>query len=134
MIRTKTSFFKSLLSLIFIFFVLFGIDTIELGAAPVSKNDQLIEKISKDYAKKFCNSIGFGLSKDSAMIFTMKENNIIFQKKKDFKKLDQEEIANRISLSVIDGCGYTLNLRGEEGINEFKKYYISTRNNISREK
>ncbi len=43
------------------------------------KDSILIEKISKDYTKKFCNSIGFGLSRESAMNFSFSENKEIFK-------------------------------------------------------
>ncbi len=42
----------------------------------------LIKKVTKSYTNKFCNSIGFGLSKESAMNFSLKENNQVFKKKK----------------------------------------------------
>ena len=38
----------------------------------------LIKKVSQSYTKKFCNSIGFGLSKESAMKFSLKENKTQF--------------------------------------------------------
>ena len=49
-----------------------------------SENDSsiLIKKVSKDYTKKFCNSIGFGLSKESALNFSLQENTKVFKKKK----------------------------------------------------
>ena len=87
-------------------------------------NEKLISKITKDYTNKFCNSIAFGLSKDSALKFATKENNLIFKKKKNIESLDEELIANNIANSVIESCGYPLNLFGEEGINEFKNDYI----------
>ena len=93
--------------------------------ASMIKNDKLIEKISKDYTNKFCNSIGFGLSKDSAMAFANKENNMIFKNRNGFDNLNKELIANKIAVSVIENCGYPINLKGEKGIEEFEKDYIS---------
>ena len=62
----------SLYSFIFLFsltFIYFDTPSVE---ASVMKNDKLIERISKDYTNKFCNSIAFGLSKESAMNFAIK--------------------------------------------------------------
>ena len=36
-----------------------------------------------------------------------------------------QSFAEEIAISVIDKCGYPLNLSGEEGILEFKNYYLS---------
>ena len=41
--------------------------------ASESDGSILIKKISQSYTKKFCNSIGFGLSKESAMNFSIRE-------------------------------------------------------------
>ena len=84
----------------------------------------MIERIAKDFSNKFCNSVAFGLSKDSAIKFAGKENYLIFEKKKGFNNLKKELIANRIAISVVDDCGYLINLRGEEGIKEFENNYI----------
>ena len=88
------------------------------------KDTNLIEKISKDYTKKFCNSIGFGLSKESAMNFSFSENREIFKKKKGLDNIDKELLANKIASSVIDGCGYQLNLYGDKDIEEFANDYL----------
>ena len=89
------------------------------------KDSNLIEKISKDYTKKFCNSIGFGLSRESAMNFSFSENKEIFKNRKGIKNIDKELLAQKIASSVIDGCGYQLNLYGEKDIEEFANYYLS---------
>ena len=90
-----------------------------------AKDSNLIEKISKDYTKKFCNSIGFGLSKESAMRFSFSENKEIFKNRKGFKDIDKELLSQKIASSVIDGCGYQLDLYGEKDIEEFANYYLS---------
>ena len=53
----------------------------------------LIERVSKDFTSKFCNSTGFGLSKESAMAFSVSENNAAFKKKKGFQNIDKELLA-----------------------------------------
>ena len=94
-------------------------------------NSLLIKKVSKSYTKKFCNSIGFGLSKESAMSFSMKENNQVFKKRKEFNNINKELLAEEIAISVIEKCGYPINLSGEIGILEFKNYYLSKDQELS---
>ncbi len=90
-----------------------------------SDESVLIKKISKSYTNKFCNSIGFGLSKESAMKFSIKENKEVFRKRKELNNINKELLAEDIAKSVIDKCGYPINLSGENGVMEFKNYYLS---------
>ncbi len=90
-----------------------------------SDNSVLIKKISKSYTKKFCNAIGFGLSKESAMNFSLEENRQVFKKKKEINNINKELLAEEIAISVVEQCGYPINLSGEKGILEFKSYYLS---------
>ena len=111
----------------FIFFIsstFILIDTEELLALE-SVDSVLIKKVSKSYTNKFCNSIGFGLSKESAMNFSLKENNQVFNKRKDYNNINKELLAEKIAISVIEKCGYPINLSGDKGILEFKGYYLS---------
>ena len=117
-----------LFSILFVFFLVYGFFNLEAYAYSDKQSSQLIERISKDYTKKFCNGIAFGLSKESAMNFAYKENNLIFKNKKGFENLNKKLIANNIAMSVIDSCGYPLNLKGEEGIKKFENEYISMNN------
>tara|TARA_B100000965_G_scaffold305970_1_gene264902 strand:- start:449 stop:859 length:411 start_codon:yes stop_codon:yes gene_type:complete len=84
-----------------------------------------LKKVSKSYTKKFCNAIAFGLSKDSAMSFSLEENKQVFQKRKEMKDINHQLLAEDIAYSVVEECGYPLNLKGEKGIQEFKSYYLS---------
>ena len=119
---------KKLIASLFLFVILttniFFIQT-DIAYSLESKDSNLIEKISKDYTKKFCNSIGFGLSRESAMNFSFSENKEIFKNRKGIKNIDKELLAQKIASSVIDGCGYKLNLFGEKDIEEFANYYLS---------
>ena len=103
--------------------ILIIVQTKEVNASE-NIDSKLIKKVSQSYTKKFCNSIGFGLSKESAMNFSIKENNQVFYKRKGFSNINKELLAEEIAISVIDRCGYPFNLSGEEGIKEFKNYYL----------
>ena len=119
--RTLFSFF--LLIIILTTNIIFnGADMV---IASENNSSDLIEKISRDYTKKFCNSIGFGLSKESAMNFSYSENKQIFEKRKGVENINKDLLANEIANSVINRCGYQLNLFGDKEIKEFANLYLS---------
>ena len=111
----------------FVFVIYLTLIIIQPRTVSASENvDSLfIQKVSKSYTKKFCNSIGFGLSKESAMNFSLKENNQVFNKRKEFRTINKEILADRIATTVVEKCGYPINLLGERGVLEFKNYYLS---------
>ncbi len=119
---------KSLLlitsSIFILLTILIGIN-IEIVSASEVESSSLIKKVSKSYTKKFCNAIAFGLSKESAMNFSIKENKQVFEKRKGMEKINRDLLAEEISTSVVEQCGYPINLSGEKGIKEFKSYYLS---------
>ena len=100
----------------------------EILYASENDNSVLIKKISKSYTKKFCNAVGFGLSKESAMNFSIKENKEVFKKRKEINNINKELLAEEIASSVVEKCGYPINLSGEKGIRDFKNYYLSKDN------
>ena len=110
--------------------ILIIVHTEEVNALE-SIDSKLIKKVSQSYTKKFCNSIGFGLSKESAMNFSLKENNQVFGKRKGFNNINKELLAEGIALDVVEKCGYPINLSGEKDALEFKSYYLSKDNEYS---
>ena len=122
-----------LCSFIFIFFTTLIPFQKTVLYASESDNSVFINKFSKAYTKKFCNSIGFGLSKESAMNFSLQENKQAFKNRKEFNNIDKELIAEDIATSVVEKCGYPINLSGEKGILEFKNYYLSKDDESSKE-
>ena len=122
--------FLDLCTFFLLFTLVFAPFNLKVFANSGKENDQLIERISKDFTKKFCNGIAFGLSKESAMNFANKENNLIFKKKKGFDSLKKELIASNIAISVVEKCGYPINLKGQKSIEEFQDNYLSMNNSI----
>ena len=116
--------FRLLMLIFFIFSTSIIFDTERLYASE-SADSVLIKKVSDSYTKKFCNSIGFGLSKESAMNFSFEENKQVFKKRKEIDNVNKELLAEEIAISVVEKCGYPINLTGEKGILEFKNYYLS---------
>ena len=125
MIRFRNGFFSVFFLIIFVFSVVFSSFDLEVNALSVKQNDELIERIAKDFSKKFCNGVGFGLSQESAVNFAMKENMAIFKNKKGIENIDTKAIAEKVSISVVDKCGYVLNLSEELWGLTFKKGELS---------
>ena len=120
---------KRIASTLIIFIVILSIITfntnVEIVLALENPRSELIDKISKDYTKKFCNAIAFGLSKESAMAFSLEENKKIFERRKGIDTLNKDILAEKIAVSVINSCGYPINLSGDKDIEEFKNSYLA---------
>ena len=86
----------------------------------------LQSRISNNFSKKFCNSIQNGLSKDEAMTSAIinTENIVSFSYNPQKKWIEKEDLANQISIKVINECGWSFGLVGREGINYFKSYFL----------
>ena len=86
----------------------------------------LQSRISKNFSKKFCNAIQNGLSKDEAMISALvkTENIVSFSYNPQKKWIEKEDLANQISIKVINNCGWSFGLMGKEGIDYFKSYFL----------
>ena len=86
----------------------------------------LQKRISNNFSRKFCKAIESGFSKDesmrSAIIET--ENIVSFSLNPQKKLILVEDLANQISIQVINKCGWSFGLIGKEGINYFKKYFL----------
>lgn len=115
---TRLFRFTFIVSLIFLSF-----NSQVLSASEIDPS-VFIKKVSKSYTNKFCNAIGFGLSKESAMNFSLEENRQVFKKKREFNTINKELLAEEVAISVVEECGYPINLSGEKGILEFKNYYL----------
>ena len=121
MIRFRNRFFSAFSLIIFVFSVVFSSFGSEVKASAIKQNDELIERIARDFSKKFCNGVGFGLSQESAVNFAMKENMAIFKNKKGIENIDANSIAEKVSIMVVDKCGYQLNLSEDDWGDTFEK-------------
>ena len=86
----------------------------------------LQNRISKNFSKKFCREIQNGLSKDEAMTSSIikTENIVSFSYNPQKKWIEKEDLANQISIKVINDCGWSFGLMGKEGIDYFKSYFL----------
>ena len=86
----------------------------------------LQNRISNNFSKKYCNAIQNGFSKDEAMksAIVKTENIISFSYNPQKKWIEKSDLANQISLQVINDCGRSIGLVGKDGINYFKLYFL----------
>ena len=120
MIRLFSKFVSGIFLLPFLFSLVILSFNLDLNALTINQNDKLSERIAKDFSRKFCNGIGFGLSQESAIDFAMKENNQIFKKKKGIENIDNKALAEKMSLFAAENCGFSLNLSEEELASNFE--------------
>ena len=86
----------------------------------------LQNRISNNFSKKYCKAIQNGLSKDEAMktAIIKTENIISFSYNPQKKWIEKDDLANQISIKVVNDCGWSFGLIGKEGVNYFKSYFL----------
>ena len=96
----------------------------------------LQNRITKNFSKNYCNSIQNGLSKDEAMTSAIikTENIVSFSYNPQKKWIEKDDLANQISINVINQCGWSFGLIGKEGLDYFKSYFLEIYDKTSPEK
>ena len=86
----------------------------------------LQNRISNNFSRKYCKAIQNGFSKDEAMksAIVKTENIISFSYNPQKKWINQDDLANQISLQVVNDCGWSFGLIGKEGVDYFKSYFL----------
>ena len=86
----------------------------------------LQNRISNNFSKKYCNGIQNGFSKDEAMksAIVKTENIISFSYNPQKKWIEKNDLANQLSLQVVNDCGWSFGLIGKEGVDYFKSYFL----------
>ncbi len=86
----------------------------------------LQNRISTNFSNKYCKAVQNGLSKDEAMksAIIKTENIISFSYNPQKKWIEKDDLANQISLQVINNCGWSFGLIGKEGVDYFKSYFL----------
>ena len=86
----------------------------------------LQNRISNNFSRKYCTAIQNGLSKDEAMkLAIVKTENIVsFSYNPQKKWIEKSDLANQISLQVVNDCGRSIGLIGKDGVNYFKSYFL----------
>jgi len=117
---------KFLLSLLFLLVYLFNPSK---GLA-FDKSDPSVSllqnRISNNFSRKYCNAIQNGFSKDEAMksAIVKTENIISFSYNPQKQWIEKDDLANQISSQVVNNCGWSFGLIGNEGVDYFKSYFL----------
>ena len=86
----------------------------------------LQNRISNNFSRKYCKAIQNGFSKDEAMksAIVKTENILSFSYNPQKKWIEKDDLANQISLQVVNDCGWSFGLVGKEGVDYFKSYFL----------
>jgi len=86
----------------------------------------LQNRISNNFSRKYCKAIQNGFSKDEAMksAIVKTENIISFSYNPQKQWIEKDDLANQISLQVVNDCGWSFGLIGKEGADYFKSYFL----------
>ena len=86
----------------------------------------LQDRISNNFSRKYCRDIQNGYSKDEAMKSALikTENIISFSYNPQKKWIEKDDLANQISIQVVNDCGESIGLIGKEGVDYFKSYFL----------
>ena len=86
----------------------------------------LQNRISNNFSRKYCKAIQNGFSKDEAMksAIVKTENIISFSYNPQKQWIEKDDLANQISLLVVNDCGRSFGLIGKEGVDYFKSYFL----------
>ena len=86
----------------------------------------LQNRITNNFSRKYCNAIKNGFSKDEAMksAIVKTENIISFSYNPQKKWIEKDDLANQISLQVVNDCGWSFGLIGKEGVDYFRSYFL----------
>jgi len=112
----------------FLFFIVYLLKP-SIGLA-FDKSDPSVSllqnRISNNFSRKYCTAIQNGFSKDEAMksAIVKTENIISFSYNPQKKWIEKSDLANQISLQVVNDCGPSIGLIGKDGINYFKSYFL----------
>ena len=86
----------------------------------------LQNRISNNFSRKYCKAVQNGFSKDEAMksAIVKTENIISFSYNPQKKWIEKDDLANQISLKVVNDCGWSFGLIGKVGVDYFKSYFL----------
>ena len=111
-----------------IFFIVYVLNPpISLAFGTSDPSVSLLQnRISNNFSRKYCKGIQNGFSKDEAMksAIVQTENIISFSYNPQKKWIEKEDLANQISLQVVNDCGRSFGLVGKEGVDYFKSYFL----------
>ena len=63
-------------------------------------------KVSKKFARTFCNTSGFGISDEGALKFALGETKGEFLNKPMIEEIDLKDLKDQILVDIADTCNY----------------------------
>ena len=124
--------------LILIFLIIYLLNpTLGLAFDKSAPSVSLLQnRISNNFSRKYCSAIQNGYSKDEAMksAIVKTENIISFSYNPQKKWIEKDDLANQISLQVVNNCGWSFGLMGKEGVDYFKSYFLEIYEKITPDK
>tara|TARA_Y100001968_G_C19433104_1_gene758134 strand:+ start:963 stop:1400 length:438 start_codon:yes stop_codon:yes gene_type:complete len=144
--KISSSSKKLILSVFVIATLLFSNLSISVNAQEIINKDKyqrLEKKVAEGYANKFCNAIGIGMSKDSALKLTILENNkstfnpslwfeIAQSGEKNLSLIDEKKMLESAAELISLDCGNAINLKGNDSIYKFKEELIASKINLAK--
>ena len=125
--------FKMFVNSIFFIFLISSITFHPIKVQAYESKDiyKLENKIAKSYSNKFCNAIGIGLSRDTAIKITIKENSnlkynpaiwfdIAFNGEKKLNALNENSISEKIYYNISLDCSNAIKDLDKDTIEKFK--------------
>ena len=112
---------------LFFFVIYFSNPTLGLAFETSDPSVSLLQnRISNNFSRKYCKAVQNGFSKDEAMksAIVKTENILSFSYNPQKKWIEKEDLANQISLQVVNDCGRSFGLIGKEGVDYFKSYFL----------
>ena len=119
-----------LITVFFVFGLIFSVKSPERKVIAFDSSDPSVSllqnRISNNFSRKYCKAVQNGFSKDEAMksAIVKTENIISFSYNPQKKWIEKDDLANQISLQVVNDCGWSFGLIGKEGVNYFKSYFL----------
>ena len=119
-------FFRYIFGLIFVGIVFFNPLLANASHTSDPTVSLLQNRITNNFSNKYCKAIQNGYSKDEAMTSAIikTENIVSFTYNPQKKWIEKDDLANQISIKVVNDCGRSFGLIGKEGVNYFKKYFL----------
>ena len=116
---------------------------VKVYSTELTRENSIQEKLAKNYSNKFCNAIGIGLSKESALKITIRENSDIkynptlwlrlaLNSDQNLNDINQDQLINTVSSRIIDDCGFAINIQDEESKIKFKDDFSEIYNNYQK--
>ncbi len=116
---------------------------VQVYSTELTRENSIQEKLAKNYSNKFCNAIGIGLSKESALKITIQENSDIkynptlwlrlaLNSDQNLNDINQDQLINTVSSRIIDDCGFAINIQDEESKIKFKDDFSEIYNNYQK--